>query len=469
MPPGWWRTSLRDLQDAGYQTAMGVRVLASQGAEKEKLVEIDDGAVQRLRAAAPSLIIEENIEYSPLVHPTLGALVAPRTAGGDSGTRLRIRVVAKDSGAPVARATVHIILEWTTQTGWRGVSDAEGMCSFALSATVKEVDAILVCAAHSYWSRIVRRVAIHADTIVIDVEQLVIPAPYGWGQRFSGLKTELEVGGAGVKVALLDSGVRSDHPGLTPAGGRNCVLGENPADWNADEDGHGSHCAGILSGHDVATGFRGYAPLAELRSYRVMPTKAGASTYAIVTAIEHAVEDGCDILSMSFGSETLQHAIRMRVEYAYERGVLCVAAAGNDAGKVRYPAGLPLVLGVGAFGQYASYPEDSVHRQAEGLVRSAHGSEYVATFSNFGTGLDLTGPGVAVVSTVPGGYCAWDGTSMACPQVAGIAALLLASDTALRDSPRDAARVDQLRSRLTARAKSLGFGVAYEGIGALVL
>ncbi len=271
-----------------------------------------------------------------------------------------------------------------------------------------------------------------------------------------------------MKIAIIDSGIRTDHPELRPAGGRNCVVHEDESLWYEDEHGHGTHCAGIVAALGSGIGIKGYVPEAEIYSYRVVARDAvGPTTFDSIKAIELAVEDGCDILNMSFGSRTPQTLLRSRTEYAYDKGVLCVAATGNTAEAVMYPAAFPAVTGVGAFGKFDTYPDDSLHKEKESNIHSSDGECYVAAFSNYGGDVDFCAPGVAILSTVPNGYSAWDGTSMACPQVTGIAALALAMNPDILNAPRDADRVERLLQLLKSCAHPLGFGAAYEGAGCL--
>ncbi len=123
---------------------------------------------------------------------------------------------------------------------------------------------------------------------------------------------------------------------------------------------------------------------------------------------------------------------------------------------------------MGAFGRLRGYPSDSLHTAFESDRLSEDGKYYLANFSNRGRNLDFCAPGIAVVSTVPGGgYLAMDGTSMACPQVAGIAALTLAAHPEILNAKRNAARVNDLVHLLKSRAEPLGFGPRFEGKGGL--
>jgi subtilisin family serine protease len=218
-------------------------------------------------------------------------------------------------------------------------------------------------------------------------------------------------------------------------------------------------------------GIKGYVPQARIFAYKAVPKgAAGPIGDAIIRAVKRAVKDGCDIISMSFGSSEsdVHTALSEALRKAYEKGVFCVAAAGPEAGDVTYPAAFPLVMGVGALGKLGAYPRDSLHMEFESQRRSQDGKYYLANFSNSGRNLDFCAPGVAVVSTVPGGgYIAKDGTSMACPQVVGIAALALAAHPEVMNAKRDGTRVDDLVHILKSRSEPLGFGPRYEGIGSL--
>jgi subtilisin len=90
---------------------------------------------------------------------------------------------------------------------------------------------------------------------------------------------------------------------------------------------------------------------------------------------------------------------------------------------------------------------------------------YIASFSNIGPEIDLTGPGDGIISTFPGGYAVLDGTSMACPAVTGAAARILATHPDILRMGRDQARSDEMAKAVFQRAKALGFGPKFEGHG----
>ena len=203
--------------------------------------------------------------------------------------------------------------------------------------------------------------------------------------------------------------------------------------------GHGTHCAGnVAAVGNNGKGIAGVAPEAKIMALRFIGNEGGTTADAI-KAIRYAVDNGAKVLSNSWGSSgedpkeaTENQALRDAVQYAQDKGVLFIAAAGNgdqmgkgydnDSSKVpAYPA---------------SYPHDNIIS-----VAAIDSSDNLGTFSNFGfTSVDIGAPGVKVFSTIVGSkysdsigfslpgifempLASWDGTSMATPHVAGAAAL----------------------------------------------
>lgn len=115
---------------------------------------------------------------------------------------------------------------------------------------------------------------------------------------------------------------------------------------------------------------------------------------------------------------------------------------------------------VGTF-PVGSEPEGDVLKPPAGKDKT----HFIAAFSNIGPEIDVTGPGVGVVSTVPGGYAIMSGTSMACPAITGAAARLLAASPTVLAMPRNEARSDAIAKLLFQAARSLGFGAIFEGQG----
>lgn len=217
--------------------------------------------------------------------------------------------------------------------------------------------------------------------------------------------------GAGVRVAVLDTGVDPTHPDLAGriVGGRDLV--QNDADpWEeasgVDEDGdglvdesfgHGTHIAGLIAL---------LAPDVELLVYRVLDDEGWGSAFAVSQGIVRAVSDGARVVNLSLGMYEEFRALGSAIDYATRNGVVVVASIGNDAtdSPAQYPALLPTVLSVG----------------------SADRDDGLAPFSSYGNHLDVIAPGVNVLSLYPGGgFAAWSGSSMATSIASALCALVV--------------------------------------------
>lgn len=266
--------------------------------------------------------------------------------------------------------------------------------------------------------------------------------------------------------------METTHPDLTVNGGLNTVLGENPTDFGDNGGHHGTHVAGIIAARGTApTGIRGVAPGVTLRSYRVFGKHVegeedGASNFSIAKALDAAVSDGCDLINLSLGGGPPDDAIRSAIADARSAGVVAIIAAGNDdRSPVSFPAADARAVAVSALGRKGTFPAGT---EPSGDVAAPFGTDkknFVAAFTNVGPEIDLIGPGVGVISTVPGGHAIMSGTSMACPAVAGMAARLLAADAAVLAMPRDQARSDEIAKLVLQAASNLGFGVTFQGNG----
>ncbi|MGE5587577.1 MAG: S8 family serine peptidase, partial [Clostridia bacterium] len=228
--------------------------------------------------------------------------------------------------------------------------------------------------------------------------------PYAW---------DFTTGSSSVVVAVLDTGVQTDHPDL--AG--HITAGYdfyNRTTYVTDANGHGTHVAGIIG----ALTNNGVGMAGINWNVRIMPLKVAddsGSGYLdlsmIIEALRYAADHGANVVNMSFqiGDATTGEDPFMdqAIQYAYNKGVTMVAAAGNDGEPwVAYPARDPRVIAVGAVG-----PD---------LIR--------ATWSNYGGEVDVVAPGADILSTWPtNSFANASGTSMATPHVAGLAALMIAS------------------------------------------
>lgn len=225
-----------------------------------------------------------------------------------------------------------------------------------------------------------------------------INAPASWA---SGLT------GKGVKIAIIDSGVAS-HPDLVVAGGTNVINGSSTTSY-VDQNGHGTHVAGVIAAQGTNGGVKGVAPAASIYAVKALDSNGEGYTSDIIAGIDWAIQNKMDIISMSLGSSESSTALKNAIDTAYSNGLLIVAAAGNDGNtsgtgtNIEYPANYSSAIAVGAV--------DSSNRRA--------------SFSSTGSKLEVSAPGVDIVSTyLNNGYEKMSGTSMATPFVAGDLALL---------------------------------------------
>lgn len=215
--------------------------------------------------------------------------------------------------------------------------------------------------------------------------------------------------GAPVKVAILDSGVNYDDD--ISIAENICVLSEdketNPL-WQ-DVSGHGTGMASLITAADNKIGISGIYPQAQLYSIKVLDDNNKGSLANVISGIHIAIDRGCKIINMSFGTNRDSLILHEAIQEAYAAGILLIAAAGNQNGPVMYPAAYPEVIAVGA--------TDSHGKRMQHM---ADGDE-----------IEILAPGdkIPISSMFNGGIVA-DGTSVSAAQVSGGAALLWAKHPA---------------------------------------
>jgi subtilisin len=226
--------------------------------------------------------------------------------------------------------------------------------------------------------------------------------------------------------------------------------------------------AGVAAARGTNTGFRGVAPAATLRSYRVFPNSGnGASNFDIAKAIDVAIADHCDLINLSLGGGPSDDLTRAAIDRALAAGVVVIAAAGNDDRQpVSFPAAIPECVAVSAMGRRGSFPPESIGKSSIAKPTGGPGGrDFIADFSNFGPEIDVTGPGVEILSTLPDGqYGPMSGTSMATPAVCGFAAYLLSTNPVVRQA-HGSDRSRMLKDLLYSACRPEGFGREYEGFG----
>ena len=242
--------------------------------------------------------------------------------------------------------------------------------------------------------------------------------------------------GVGIKVAILDTGISIKHPDLANniAGGINII---NYRKSYNDDNGHGTHCAGIVAGVDNNIGVIGTAPGASLYGVKVLDRKGQGWLSDVIDGLDWCINNGIDVINMSFGSSGGNQTFQDAITKVYQAGIVQVAAAGNEYwGPVNYPAAYPETIAVSAI--------DS--------------SDNFAYFSSAGPEIDLTAPGVDILSTYKGEeYKSLSGTSMACPHVAGVVALIVEIQPIYTP--------DEVLDVLIRTAEDLGLPVEAQGAG----
>lgn len=244
--------------------------------------------------------------------------------------------------------------------------------------------------------------------------------PSAWDSGFTG---------KGIKVAVIDSGI-SPHSDLAIAGGISTV---GYTSSYKDDQGHGTHVAGIIGARNNSFGVRGVAYETEIYAVKAFDRNGEAYLSDLIEGIDWSIGNGMDIINLSSGTQTSSRSFLNVVNKAYDSGLLIVAAAGNDGAPdglgdtVDFPARYASVIGVGAVNSFFER----------------------ASFSSTGPEVEVAAPGVEILSTyLDNQYAYMSGTSMATPYVTGQLALLKQAYPDLTN--------EQLRLVLIEHTKDLG-------------
>ena len=249
-----------------------------------------------------------------------------------------------------------------------------------------------------------------------------------------------------VDVAILDSGIDPNHHDLNVVGGMNCLPGAPRSDskggWRDDDFGHGTSVAGIVAAIDNGFGRVGIAPGARLWAVRIVDPDGLIEESDLICGLEWLVSGGRDIevanMSLSGQGENINacdsdpaiwDALQRAICAAIADGVTLVAAAGNDGidAATEVPAAYPDVIAVSAFAETDGLPGGLGLTSGERGCEVDIADDAFAFFSNFGSVVDLSAPGVCVATTYPQNtYAGGIGTSFSTPFVSGAAALYMA-------------------------------------------
>lgn len=225
--------------------------------------------------------------------------------------------------------------------------------------------------------------------------------------------------GEGVRVAILDSG-SPDHIDIQ----QNILEARTFVEVDSKDaslSGHGMFCTGVIAASNNDFGIVGVAPKCSIMFYKVLKASGAGKPESILNGLKYAINNGADIISLSFGARQDLPEIRSIVREAYNANIVLVAAAGNDKvdNSVNYPAKYEEVISVGAIDEY----------------------DRVADFCSKGYKIDIYAPGVSITSTYfNNSYACMSGTSFATPFISGLIALAIS----LRRKLKKPVRVDEI-------------------------
>jgi subtilisin family serine protease len=235
----------------------------------------------------------------------------------------------------------------------------------------------------------------------------------------SSTKSGSGFGSVNADIAIIDTGIDLDHPDLFVHVQKTFVLGTTSAN---DDRGHGTHVAGIAAAKDNSIGVVGVAPGARLWAIKVLDSSGSGSISTIIKGVDYVTgyAPWIDVANMSLGCECTSTSLDTAISNSVKAGVIYVVAAGNSNKNAATfsPANHPSVIAVSAIAD----SDGKCGRLGPSTSRGA--DDTLASFSNYGSLVDLAAPGVNIYSSYKDGtYATLSGTSMAAPHVAGMAAL----------------------------------------------
>jgi len=361
------------------------------------------------------------------------------TAGARGAPPGRYIVVLKDSVAsPASVAHTHAKAQ-------------HAQVGFVYSAAIKGYSATLSSAAVGALRTDPSVAAVLPDREVHLAAQTL---PTGINRVDGELSSTVSGNGSGsvnVDIAIIDTGIDTNHPDLNVVGGVAC----NGAGYE-DRNGHGTHVAGIAAARDNGAGVVGVAPGARLWAVRVLSASGSGSWSNVICGVDWVTRNvgRIEVANMSLGGSGSEpsgagcatgDALHDAICRSVAAGVTYAVAAGNAAVNARgaVPAAYDEVITVSALADFNG-------RSGGGAAATCRSDtdDTFANFSNFGSDVDLIAPGVCISSTYSGdGYRTLSGTSMASPHVAGAAALYksthpTASPSQVKSALRSAANLN---------------------------
>lgn len=380
----------------------------------------------------------------PRLYPTLVLTLtllvvgAPPVAANDSDPRGRYVVVLEDDTRPAAVAADH-------------EQRHEATVTHVFSHALRGYAAELPEQAASAIARDPRVAFVEPDQSVGVLAQTI---PTGITRASAPANQSIDIDGTDdqrvdVDIAIIDTGIQSDHPDLNVVSLTSCVgtgsMGGCVVGAGEDDNGHGTHVAGTAAALDNGLGVVGVAPGARLHSVKVLTAPGTGLMSDVIGGIDWVTQraDTIEVANMSLGCDCQMEAFDLALAASVDAGVVHVVAAGNDDHDARdyIPAGHPDAITVSALADF-----DGSAGGRSGATCRPDEDDTLADFSNWGPAVDIAAPGTCILSTaLLGGYRTLSGSSMASPHVAGAAAVLTSS----ANDPQDRADVDAVRQTLT--------------------
>lgn len=238
-----------------------------------------------------------------------------------------------------------------------------------------------------------------------------------------------------VKVAIIDTGIDINHPDLK----NNIKGGASTVGYTLsynDDNGHGTHVAGIVGAIDNTIGVIGAGPKIDLYAVKVLDRRGSGYLSDVIEGLDWAITNGMQVVNMSLGTTADIQSFREAIQRVNSAGIVQVAAAGNSGSSVIYPAAYSEVIAVSA----------------------TDNTNTIASWSSRGPEIDLAAPGVSIYSTYKKQtYKTLSGTSMAAPHVTGAVALVLNTAVDAYDADLDAVwDPAEVQQKLQDRANDLG-------------
>jgi subtilisin len=357
----------------------------------------------------------------------------------------------------------------------RTKTNEEGEAEFKF-ASFYEVLSVIVTPYSEFWPQVVRG-APPGRKLNVVCDRLPDKGPSGWWHKALGIRADAEYG-KGIKIGVIDSGC-GPHPAVKDVSKRGAFInGTYDEDGGNDSGAHGTHVCGIICGdtRNNSLPFYGIAPGTEVHSVRVFPEEGAANQGDIADAIDFLVEqEEVHLINMSLGADTRSVILEQAIRNAFERGVLCICAAGNNAGRVSYPAAFAEAVAVSAVGELGFVPLDSLPALPTDPALFGKSQLHAADFTNFGGEVRVACPGVGIIAPVPdrgkhsSPYASMSGTSMASPIACAALAILLSRDQAYIGMERSRQRARYARNMLTTSAQTIELPREYEGSGLPIL